>query len=134
MACQPANVKFQLRRATSSNWSSSNPILSAGEPGVEIDTNRLKIGDGVTRWNLLQYVAGSGSGGIGLQGPQGPTGANSTVPGPTGPQGPTGANSTVPGPTGPQGPTGPVSSYIFDGGDATSTYVYGPAFDCGTAN
>lgn len=72
MACQPANVKFQLRRATSSNWTSSNPILSAGEPGVEIDTNKLKIGDGVTRWNLLQYIAGS-EGPIGPTGPVGPT-------------------------------------------------------------
>jgi hypothetical protein len=35
--------------------------------------------------------------------------------------------------TGPTGPPGPVTSYIFDGGDASSTYVLGPAFDCGNA-
>lgn len=39
------------------------------------------------------------------------------------------------GPTGPTGPTGQViySSIVFDGGSATSTYAFGPAFDCGTA-
>ena len=47
---------------------------------------------------------------------QGPTGATSTVPGPTGPTGATGAASTVTGPTGPtgsaglQGPTGPTGT------------------------
>jgi hypothetical protein len=49
-------------------------------------------------------------------GPQGPPGADSTVPGPEGPQGPqgpqgdpgpTGADSTVPGPQGETGPPGP---------------------------
>lgn len=36
--------------------------------------------------------------------------------------------------TGPTGPTGAVSSYIFDGGDASSSYLIGPAFDCGNAS
>jgi hypothetical protein len=51
-----------------------------------------------------------------VPGPTGPTGADSTVPGPTGEQGPTGAASTVPGPTGPtgaQGPTGPAGEAEF---------------------
>lgn len=45
-----------------------------------------------------------------LRGPEGPAGADSTVPGPmgpAGPQGPTGPASTVPGPAGPRGETGP---------------------------
>ena len=100
MACPPTNVKFQLRRATSSNWSSTNPILKGGEPGFENDTNKLKVGDGITPWNLLPYITGSG-------GTTGPTGPESTVAGPTGPEstvaGPTGQN----GEAGPQGNTGP---------------------------
>ena len=44
---------------------------------------------------------------VGVTGPTGPTGADSTVVGPTGP---TGADSTVAGPTGATGPTGPAGS------------------------
>jgi hypothetical protein len=29
--------------------------LGAGEPGVEIDTKKFKIGDGATHWNDLEY-------------------------------------------------------------------------------
>ena len=35
------------------------------------------------------------------------------------------------GPTGPRGPVGIVVPYIFDGGNPTSVYTNGPAFDCG---
>lgn len=53
-----------------------------------------------------ETVVLEGAGDFGPPGPQGPPGADSTVPGPQGPPGPTGAASTVPGPTGPQGATG----------------------------
>lgn len=46
---------IKLRRDTAANWASYNPILSLGEPGVETDTKRWKIGDGVTAWNSLPY-------------------------------------------------------------------------------
>ena len=49
---------IQLKRKTSSLWLSTNPILKSGEPGVEKDTFKLKIGDGVTAWNLLPYSSG----------------------------------------------------------------------------
>jgi hypothetical protein len=49
-------VKIQLRRDTSSNWSSINPVLSLGEPGFETDTNKIKFGDGTSAWNSLSYV------------------------------------------------------------------------------
>jgi len=49
----PINV--QVRRNTSAVWISSNPILESGEIGFETDTNRQKIGDGVTRWVNLTY-------------------------------------------------------------------------------
>ena len=35
----------------------ANPVLSAGEPGFELDTGKLKIGDGSTYWNDLPYLA-----------------------------------------------------------------------------
>jgi len=52
-------VKIKLRRSTASEWSSTNPVLSLGEPGVETNTRKIKIGDGVKTWNQLNYVAGA---------------------------------------------------------------------------
>jgi hypothetical protein len=49
-------TKIQLRRDLSSNWASTNPVLAQGEPGVELDTNNMKIGDGVKAWNDLAYT------------------------------------------------------------------------------
>ena len=40
---------------TRSQWSALNPVLMAGEPGVEKETDNLKIGDGLTPWNKLPY-------------------------------------------------------------------------------
>jgi hypothetical protein len=41
-------TKILVRRDTAANWAAANPVLSQGEPAYEIDTNRTKIGDGVT--------------------------------------------------------------------------------------
>ena len=46
-----------------SKWTAENPILQLGEVGYETDTNKLKVGDGVTKWNDLPY-AGDGTGSI----------------------------------------------------------------------
>ena len=46
---------FQLRRGNAEVWARNNPILERGEPGFEIDTGRLKIGNGETAWNDLAY-------------------------------------------------------------------------------
>jgi hypothetical protein len=48
-------TKIQLRRDTAANWASANPVLSAGEPALETDTNKVKYGDGATTWSGLQY-------------------------------------------------------------------------------
>ena len=56
-------VKFQLRLDTSANWSSVNPVLLAGEMGLETNTNRIKIGNGSTAWNSLGYFPFAVSGG-----------------------------------------------------------------------
>jgi hypothetical protein len=47
-----------LRRDTSVNWIQNNPVLLEGEPGYEIDTERIKIGDGQSPWSALPYYAG----------------------------------------------------------------------------
>jgi hypothetical protein len=52
----PANNIFQIRRGSSSQWNSSNPVLASGEPGYDITNNIYKIGDGVNNWNNLKSV------------------------------------------------------------------------------
>jgi hypothetical protein len=47
--------RIQLRRDGAQQWANVNPILAQGELGIEIDTSRIKIGDGVTPWNSLKY-------------------------------------------------------------------------------
>ena len=55
-------TKIIQRHDTVANWTSVNPVLAAGEMGVETDTNKFKFGDGVTAWNSLAYAAGEGGG------------------------------------------------------------------------
>lgn len=56
------------RRDSAANWTAANPILAAGEIGVELglttaDPQMFKIGNGVTEWTDLAYAGGGGSGG-----------------------------------------------------------------------
>jgi hypothetical protein len=48
-------INIQLRRDSAAQWISTNPVLLEGELGLETDTKRYKIGDGLNSWNLLQY-------------------------------------------------------------------------------
>ncbi len=50
------NYNIKIKRAISTRWSQVNPILSAGELGLESDTARLKVGDGSSSWNTLEYL------------------------------------------------------------------------------
>lgn len=66
---------IQMRRGTSAQWTSSNPVLASGEVGIETDTRLFKFGNGTLSWNSLPYtttstyqidllvVAGGGGGG-----------------------------------------------------------------------
>ena len=54
-------IKIKFRRGNASDWSSANPVLDVGEPGFEIDTGKIKVGDGTNHWNDLPYATG-GSG------------------------------------------------------------------------
>jgi hypothetical protein len=52
-------IRLQVRRDSSYNWSTNNPILQIGEFGFDVTNNRFKvgIGDGPTsRWNVLPYL------------------------------------------------------------------------------
>ena len=58
----PAQTVIKLRRGTAAQWTSANPVLAAGEMGVETDTQRSKFGDGTTAWASLAYTVGDSSG------------------------------------------------------------------------
>ena len=45
-----------LVRKTSTQFTALNPTLTNGQMGLETDTNKFKIGDGVTAWNSLLYA------------------------------------------------------------------------------
>ena len=49
--------KIQIRNDTAANWKAANPVLLKGELGIEIDTRKLKIGDGISPWTGLKYVS-----------------------------------------------------------------------------
>ena len=50
------NALQKQRRDTASNWTSNNTVLLAGEIGWETDTRKIKIGDGTTAWQSLDYL------------------------------------------------------------------------------
>lgn len=58
MADKELIVRVCHAYATSAQWSNANPVLMSGEMGVESDTQKYKIGDGVTRWSNLSYASG----------------------------------------------------------------------------
>lgn len=105
---------FQFRRGTSSQWSSANPVLAAGEIGLETNTAQFKVGDGATTWNALAYG--------GIQGPQGIQG----IQGVQGPQGTQGIQGI-------QGTTGATGAGVPAGGAATALLGKNSGTDYDTA-
>jgi hypothetical protein len=53
------STRMQQRRGTSSQWTTGNPVLSAGEIGFETNTGKFKIGNGTSAWSALDYFASS---------------------------------------------------------------------------
>lgn len=93
------------RRDTAANWTAKNPIMAAGEIGVQLGAlptdTKFKIGDGVTAWNTLGFYEGrlielgTGAGYIRWRYVGDPTWTNlvslASLQGPTGATGPAGA-------------------------------------------
>jgi hypothetical protein len=57
----PRSDNLQFRRDTAADWTSANPVLREGEPGFELDTGFVKVGDGTTAWVDLPYLSSGGS-------------------------------------------------------------------------
>jgi hypothetical protein len=53
---QTSYQTIQLRRDTTANWTSANPILAQGEFGYDTTLKKLKIGDGISHWLELDYI------------------------------------------------------------------------------
>lgn len=51
---------IQIRRDMAAIWTAVNPVLAQGEVGIALDLEppRMKVGDGTTAWNDLEYFAG----------------------------------------------------------------------------
>lgn len=52
-------IRLQVRRDSSYNWSTNNPILQIGEFGFDVTVNRFKVGISSgenSRWNALPYL------------------------------------------------------------------------------
>lgn len=52
------NTTQQFKRDDATTWTEKNPVLLEGEPGLELDTGKIKIGDGVSNWNAIPYFMG----------------------------------------------------------------------------
>ena len=51
-------VKIRIRRGTSANWKASNPVLAMGEIAADMDKLRLKVGNGVDRFETRPWING----------------------------------------------------------------------------
>lgn len=56
MPTNTVKVTLQIRHDTANDWRTRNPVLAAGEYGLETDTFLIKVGDGVTDWLHLRYL------------------------------------------------------------------------------
>lgn len=50
------NTRIQLKHGLAANWAEKNPVLLAGEMGIETDTLKMKVGDGTSNWKALGYL------------------------------------------------------------------------------
>lgn len=48
-------AEIKLRRGTTVDWLLVDPVLDAGEPGYDLTTKRIKVGDGTTPWSGLLF-------------------------------------------------------------------------------
>lgn len=56
-------TRIRVRRDTSANWASENPVLLSGEFGFDTDTGEVKVGNGTDTWDDL-VALGMGGGAV----------------------------------------------------------------------
>ena len=50
------NTRIQLKHGLAAKWTEKNPVLLAGEIGIETDTLKMKVCDGTSNWSTLGYL------------------------------------------------------------------------------
>ena len=50
------NVTFKIRRDSTLNWSTYDPVLQEGEIGLDTTLNKIKIGNGNSHWTTLPFA------------------------------------------------------------------------------
>jgi hypothetical protein len=125
--------KIKLRRDLAANWESINPVLSSGEPGFDLTSKKLKIGNGITAWNALPYVSSDNTATPGPQGVQGPQGikgdqGDQGIQGPRGLQGSRGAQG-IQGIQGLRGSTGTQGIQGLQGAQGAAVRLLGTVTD-----
>ena len=64
MATQTLNTRIALKSDTTANWAKSTLVLLKGEQAIEITESgayKIKIGDGSTKVNDLDFIESSSS-------------------------------------------------------------------------
>ena len=52
------STQIQIRRDTTANWESANPVMAEGELGYDLTVENFKVGDGTSAWMDLEYSGG----------------------------------------------------------------------------
>lgn len=52
--------RIRIRRGTALQWSESNSTLHQGELGLDLTAKKIKVGDGFTSWNDLDFLEQEG--------------------------------------------------------------------------
>ena len=55
------STQIQIRRDTTANWESVNPVLADGEIGYDTTANKFKVGNGTDAWQDIEYSGASGA-------------------------------------------------------------------------
>ncbi len=61
MATRHVKAIIQLRRANEADWCRLDPVLRLGEPAYSLDVNKIKFGDGHSKWSELNYLEADAS-------------------------------------------------------------------------
>lgn len=62
MANRTLNSIIKIKRDTSANWETIDPVLALGEIAYDTTNNKLKVGDGISEWNNLDYISNGSTG------------------------------------------------------------------------
>jgi hypothetical protein len=54
-------TRIQVRRGSTSDWNTADPILNEGEIGYNNTLGQIKVGDGESLWSELDYLVNTGS-------------------------------------------------------------------------